>query len=66
MILMHICIICIWKVNFQNITNTTVEKDSLIIYDDTESSHILYTHILCTHILAVLKEQDWVWIYMKF
>lgn len=59
MILMHVCVICIWKVNFQNFTNTTVEKDSLIIYDDTESS-------LCTHILAVLKEQDRVWIYMKF
>lgn len=59
MILMHVCVICIWKVNFQNVTNTTVEKDSLIIYDDTESS-------LCTHILAALKEQDRVWIYMKF
>lgn len=56
---MHVCVICIWKVNFQNITNTTVEKHSLIIYDDTESS-------LCTHILAALKEQDRVWIYMKF
>lgn len=41
----------IWKVSFQNITNTTVEKDLFVIHDDTESS-------LCTHILGVLKEEE--------
>lgn len=57
--LMHVCVICIWKVTFQNITNTTVEKDTFVIYDDTESS-------LCTHIWGVLKEEEQVWIYLKF